>query len=68
MARPVTRLVADGQYEIHGPLEQPKPMRPLEFDIPENATADGNLNLEWQLMNLRRGVGVGEVWLIKHQE
>ncbi|MHC4658749.1 MAG: hypothetical protein ACYS83_06165 [Planctomycetota bacterium] len=65
---PVTRLVADGQYEIHGPLEQPKPMRPLEFDIPENATADGNLNLEWQLMNLRRGVGVGEVWLIKHQE
>jgi hypothetical protein len=64
----VTRLVADGQYEIHGPLEQPKPVRPLEFDIPQQATADGNLNLQWQLMNLRRGVGVGEVWLIKHQD
>jgi hypothetical protein len=64
----VTRLLADGQYEIHGPLEQPKPMRPLEFSIPENAVADGNLNLQWQLMNLRRGVGVGEVWLIKEQE
>jgi hypothetical protein len=64
---PVTRLLADGQYEIHGALEQPKPMRPLEFDIPENATADGNLNLEWQLMNLRRGVGVGEVWLIRQE-
>ncbi|MHC4361998.1 MAG: hypothetical protein ACYSTZ_04160, partial [Planctomycetota bacterium] len=64
----VTRLLADGQYEIHGPLEQPKPMRPLEFDVPENAVADGNLNLEWQLMNLRRGVGVAEVWLIKEQE
>jgi hypothetical protein len=64
----VTRLLADGQYGIHGPLEQPKPMRPLEFDIPENAVADGNLNLEWQLMNLRRGVGVAEVWLIRQHE
>jgi hypothetical protein len=65
---PVIRLVADGQYEVHGPLEQPKPIRPLEFNIPQQATADGNLNLQWQLMNLRRGVGVGEVWLIKQRD
>ena len=65
---PVIRLVADDQYEVHGPLEQPEPIRPLEFDITESATADGSLNLEWQLMNLRRGVGVGEVWLIKTKD
>ncbi len=62
---PVMRLVADGAYEIHGPMAQPKPMRPLEFDVPRQATADGVLELEWRLMNLRRGPSVAEAWLIK---
>lgn len=66
--RPIMRLVADGKYEIHGPLPQPKPMRPLEFDVPQEATADGNLELEWQLTNIVRGCQVAEVWLIKQQE
>jgi len=62
---PVIRLVADGQHEVHGPLAQPDPMMPLEFDLPRQATSDGMLRLEWRLMNLRRGPGVAEVWLIK---
>ena len=64
----VTRLVANGKYEIHPPLPQPEPMRPLEFDIPPEATKDGVLELEWQLTNPRRGCNVGEVWLIKQQD
>jgi len=64
----VMRLVANGKYEIHPPLPQPEPMEPLEFDVPPEATKDGVLELEWQLMNLRRGCNVGEVWLIKQQD
>jgi len=64
---PVIRLVADGMYQIHGPIEQPNPMMPLEFDVPRQATSDGMLRLEWRLMNVRRGPGVAEVWLMKKQ-
>jgi hypothetical protein len=63
--KPVMRLVADGQYEIHGPVEQPVPMRPLEFDVPQEATSDGVLDLRWELVNAVRGCQVAEVWLIK---
>ena len=36
---------------------------PLEFDVPAEATKDGVLELEWQLL-AGRGVQVAEVWLI----
>jgi len=65
---PVMRLVADGKYEVHGPLAQPEPMRPLEFEIPQQATTDGVLELQWELMNVRRGPSVAEVWLIKQPQ
>ncbi|MHC4061876.1 MAG: hypothetical protein ACYSR6_09760 [Planctomycetota bacterium] len=63
--RPVVRLTADGRYEVHGPLTQPAPTWPVEFDVPKEATKDGKLELQWQLMNKARGCQVAEVWLIK---
>ena len=65
--RPVMRLVADGKYEIHGPVGQPKPIRPLEFKVPREATADGVLQLRWELVNAVRGCQVAEVWLMKEK-
>jgi hypothetical protein len=63
--RPTVELVADGKYEVHGPLTQPDRVRPVEFDVPREATKDGVLELQWQLMNKARGCQVAEVWLIK---
>lgn len=58
------RLVADQAYEVHGPLPQPQQPWPIEFDIPPAATADGRLDLQWELLE-QRGCQVAEVWLIK---
>jgi hypothetical protein len=61
------RLVADEKFEVH-PLIK-KERRPLEFDIPPDATADGELNLSWYQAPGSRGAGrgcqVAEIWLIK---
>jgi hypothetical protein len=58
------RLVADQAYEVHAPLPQPAEPWPLEFDVPAKATADGVLDLQWELLE-QRGCQVAEVWLIK---
>lgn len=58
------RLLADQSYEIHGPLSQPKELWPQEFDVPVKATADGVLDLQWELIE-QRGCQVAEVWLLK---
>jgi hypothetical protein len=61
------RLVANGRYEVH-PLLQKEP-RPMEFDIPREATADGELTLSWTQAPGSRGNGrgtqVAEVWLMR---
>jgi hypothetical protein len=61
------RLVADNQYEIHGWRKKEKPVRPLEFDIPQEATRDGELVLEFQrkpgIGGAGRAVQLAEVWL-----
>jgi hypothetical protein len=57
-------LVADGEYRIHGPMRIEYPIWPIEYDIPQAATADGKLELEWGLVE-GRGIQVAEVWLIK---
>ena len=61
------RLVADDKFEVHPFIK--KEMRPLEFDIPAEATADGELNLSWYQAPGSRGAGrgcqVAEIWLIK---
>jgi hypothetical protein len=63
------RLVADDQHEVH-PLIQ-KELRPMEFDVPRAATADGELTLAWTQGPGSRGAGrgtqVAEIWLVKKQ-
>jgi hypothetical protein len=65
---PKVSLEAEGVV-IHPLLAKPDPVRPLEFDIPRAATADGVLNLTWTEEPGRgangRGCQVGEVWLIR---
>ena len=58
------RLVANAKTEIHGNVAQPNPVVPLEYTVPKEATADGTLELEWQLVE-GRGCQVAEVWLLK---
>ncbi len=64
------RLVANGGIEIHPFREKPNPPAPLEFDIPQAATASGELTLEWTRHGGSggngRGVQVSEVWLMKN--
>ena len=62
--RATMELWADGRHRIHGPLPQPDPIWPVEFDVPAEATKDGTLDLEWRLVS-GRGCQVAEVWLIK---
>jgi hypothetical protein len=63
------RLVAGAKWEVHPLMEKPAPLRPLEFEIPHEATENGELDLEWRgepgLGGSGRGCQVSEVWLIK---
>ena len=56
----------------HGFQQKPNPVKPLEFDIPAEATRDGALTLEWTrppgLGGNGRGCQVSEVWLIRDSE
>lgn len=62
------RIVADDRFEIHPFRKKDWPARPVEFEIPEEAMRDGQLNLKWyRTPGLSRGTNcqVSEVWLIK---
>jgi hypothetical protein len=63
------RLVAAKKWEVHPLIEKPTPVRPVEFDIPHDATEHGELDLEWRsepgLGGNGRDCQVSEVWLIK---
>jgi hypothetical protein len=63
------RLIANGNIEIHPFMTKPTPPKPIEFDIPLQATKDGQLTLSWfrepGLGDNGRGCHVAEVWLIK---
>ncbi len=63
------RLVANGKVEIHPMTPKPLDYKPVEFDIPAEATAGGELKLTWSkpagLGGNGRGVQVAEVWLIR---
>jgi hypothetical protein len=60
-------LTANGKTEIHAELT--KRYEPLEFDIPPDATRDGQLWLSWRgkpgIGGAGRGCQVCEVWLIR---
>lgn len=59
-------LTADDRYEVHSLLN--KPNERLEFDIPTQATSDGELLLTWRKATgegrAGRGNQVAEVWLM----
>ena len=49
---------------VHGMRGNTK-SEPVSYSIPQAATSDGVLGLQWQLTNQVRGVSVTEIWLIK---
>ncbi len=63
------RLEANGSIEIHPFITKPTPYRPIEFDLPHEATRTGELNLAWTREPGQggngRGCDVSEIWLIK---
>jgi hypothetical protein len=63
------RLECDGRYPIHPLIKKPWPPKPLEFDVPPEATATGNLTLAWHqetgMGHNGRGCQVAEVWVIR---
>jgi hypothetical protein len=62
------RLIANGA-EVHPLIAKANPVAPMEFDIPQQATAKGELDLTWNreagLGGNGRGTQVSEVWLIR---
>jgi hypothetical protein len=66
-----TRLIADGDIQVHNYMKKPFPPHPVMFDIPKKATKDGNLTLSWnQLPGVGgngRGCQIAEVWIMKKQ-
>ena len=66
--RNLIRLDAD-EHPVHEWFKKPDPPVPVEFDIPEQATADGTLTLTWRQKPGKgangRGCQVAEVWLIR---
>jgi hypothetical protein len=63
------RLAANDSIEIHPFMTKTNPPTPLEFNIPPEATKNGELTLSWfrepGLGDNGRGCHVAEVWLIK---
>jgi hypothetical protein len=61
-------LLADSD-QVHPLTRKPEPIRPVEFEVPPRATADGRLTLTWTQEPGRggngRGCQVAEVWLIR---
>jgi hypothetical protein len=62
------RLTADEEYEVHPWLSKGAEPMPLEFDVPQAATADGVLTLTWRQEpgagGSGRGNQIAEVWLL----
>ena len=67
--RKKVRLEADG-IEVHPLIDKPVEIRPLSFDVPVEASKDGELTLKWISESGQGGTGrgcqIGEVWLIKN--
>jgi hypothetical protein len=58
--------------EVHPLIPKPQPVKPIEFDIPIEATSSGQLTLTWHSDPERGGAGRGcqiaEAWLLKVRE
>ncbi|MEN6608983.1 MAG: hypothetical protein ABFD60_17165 [Bryobacteraceae bacterium] len=63
------RLLANDEIVVHPYVKKPLPVRPVEFDIPAEATRSGTLTLSWDReappSGRIRGAQVSEVWLIR---
>ncbi len=63
------RCLANASIEVHPYVERKRPVGPVEYDIPQEATAGGTLDLEWRgpkgIGGNGRNVQVSEIWLIK---
>ncbi len=63
------RLVANDRIEVHPLIAKDLPIRPVEFDVPAEATRGGELTLTWTQTPGRGGSGRGnqiaEVWLLR---
>jgi hypothetical protein len=63
------RCLANDRYDVHPLITKKRPIGPVEFDIPPEATAGGELRLTWYrqqgLGRNGRGCQVSEIWLIK---
>jgi hypothetical protein len=63
------RLVANDNFEIHPPMQKPSPTRPVEFDVPIEATRGGELTLTFSappgMGSAGRGNQIAEVWLLR---
>jgi len=64
----LVRLVADDRYIVHGYIQKPNPIKPIIFNITQQATSDGNLKLSFNQSpgggGNGRGCQVSEVWLM----
>ena len=65
----LVRLVADDKYEVHPPIRKELPIKPVEFDVPLEATRDGQLTLTFSappgIGSAGRGNQIAEVWLMR---
>ena len=63
------RLVANDTFEVHPPMNKPSPIKPVEFDIPAEATRAGQLTLTFSapagMGSAGRGNQIAEVWLMR---
>ena len=63
------RLLANQKFEIHPFQKKSVEAKPIEFDLPAEATAGGELRLTWSKPpgggGTGRGVQVAEVWLVR---
>jgi hypothetical protein len=67
---PKIRLVANGNYEVHGWINKPATMGPVEYAIPADATRTGTLTLRWFLDQGQGGfngsIDIAEVFLVRN--
>jgi hypothetical protein len=64
------RLMADEDIMVHDYTARAAEIGPVSFDIPLEATKDGELTLKWDGSNKSHNGGcrIAEVWLIKKQK
>jgi hypothetical protein len=63
------KLTANDKYEIHPPMRKESPIKPVEFDVPHDATRGGELTLTFSgptgMGSAGRGNQIAEVWLMR---